>query len=284
MTADSRYITELVRQEDRDRFLTALFAPADRRDDLMALYAFNAELARIRSSVSEMLIGRMKLQWWKDAVENIYAGNGAPKGHPVAEALGRIIIRHNLSGVHFETMFAAREKDFEEIEPSSNPTNAKSLESYAENTASRLTCLVLQLLGVEKETSYQAAQHVGVAYALTGILRAVLMHARENRLYLPQDRMAAAGLTGLQDVHLRRNSQALAAIIKELAATASAHVTRARTIKVEPTAVPALLIATAAEHHLKNLERAAYDVADARVIFSRVGVLSLIWKAWRGKF
>ncbi|MBM3571296.1 MAG: squalene/phytoene synthase family protein, partial [Alphaproteobacteria bacterium] len=33
----------IARRHDRERFLCALFAPGDRRDDLFALYAFNHE-------------------------------------------------------------------------------------------------------------------------------------------------------------------------------------------------------------------------------------------------
>ncbi|MEX2008823.1 MAG: squalene/phytoene synthase family protein, partial [Dongiaceae bacterium] len=40
-TSGLSYGAAEVRRGDRDRFLTALFAPADRREALFALYAFN---------------------------------------------------------------------------------------------------------------------------------------------------------------------------------------------------------------------------------------------------
>ena len=65
---DASYCANILRRQDPDRYLTALFAPADRRPDLFSLYAFNLELARARESVSEPIMGRMRLQWWRDAL------------------------------------------------------------------------------------------------------------------------------------------------------------------------------------------------------------------------
>ena len=70
------------REGDPDRALSALFAPRDARSDLFALYAFNVELARIAEQVSEPHLGAIKLQWWRDAVDQ--AAYGVTTGQPVA--------------------------------------------------------------------------------------------------------------------------------------------------------------------------------------------------------
>ncbi len=64
----------LLRRYDYDRFLTGLFAPAGRREALYAVYAFNLEIARTREAVSEPMLGQIRLQWWREAIEEIYAG------------------------------------------------------------------------------------------------------------------------------------------------------------------------------------------------------------------
>src|ERR1700730_69402 len=74
-------IAALVRRHDPDRFLTALFAPPEKRDALLTLYAFNHELARAREAVSEPPLGLIRLQWWREVVE------GARRRHEVAEPL-----------------------------------------------------------------------------------------------------------------------------------------------------------------------------------------------------
>ena len=65
---------------DNDRFLTALFAAAAEREALFALYAFNIEIAKTRETVSEPLIGQMRLQWWRDAIDEIF-GDGPVRRH-----------------------------------------------------------------------------------------------------------------------------------------------------------------------------------------------------------
>src|SRR2546423_10115237 len=74
----------LVRAADRDRFLTTLFAPAEHRPALLALYAFNLEVARVREIVHEPLAGEIRLQWWNDVLEGERRRAGARR--PVAAA------------------------------------------------------------------------------------------------------------------------------------------------------------------------------------------------------
>jgi phytoene synthase len=79
------YCEQLVREADKDRFLAGLFAPADRRDPLFALYAFNVEVARVRELVHEPLAGEVRLQWWRDALKE--QAHGEVRANPVADAL-----------------------------------------------------------------------------------------------------------------------------------------------------------------------------------------------------
>ena len=72
---------EQVRRQDRERYLTALFAPAERREDLFALYTFNHEVAKTAEVVSEAMVGRIRLQWWREAIAEIY--DGRPRAHGV---------------------------------------------------------------------------------------------------------------------------------------------------------------------------------------------------------
>src|SRR5438067_12532545 len=79
-------VAALVRRHDRDRFQTVLFAPAARREALFALYAFNSEIARVRESVTEPMLGQIRLQWWRENIAAAYDG-GAVRRHVVAEPL-----------------------------------------------------------------------------------------------------------------------------------------------------------------------------------------------------
>ena len=91
MDNDFTRCAALVREADRDRYLAALFAPADKRDALFALYAFNVEIARVRDVAREPMPGEIRLQWWREALEG--KRDGEARAHPVAAALRATLAR-----------------------------------------------------------------------------------------------------------------------------------------------------------------------------------------------
>jgi len=187
-TPDLSYSGQEVRKYDNDRFLTSLFAPAERREALFALYAFNLEIAKTREVVTEPVLGQMRLQFWRDGIEAVYADGSIPK-HAVMEPLAAAAKEHGLTRAHFDRLIDAREADLDDTPPA----NLSCLVNYAEVTGAPLVTLALETLGVRDETAQRAGRHIGIAYALTGILRAVPFHARQHRQLLPDDRMQAHG-------------------------------------------------------------------------------------------
>jgi NADH dehydrogenase [ubiquinone] 1 alpha subcomplex assembly factor 6 len=247
-------VAALVRHHDRDRFQTALFAPAARREALFALYAFNYEIARARESVTQPTLGRIRLEWWR---ENIAAAHddGPVRRHPVVEALTAVVREAGLTQAHFERLIEARESDFDE-EP---PADLAGLVDYAEGTSSRLICLALEVLGVRHPSASQAGCHVGIAYALAGMLRALPLRTAARPI-IPAD---IAGRNGFDpgNAHLMRGTVALRGAIGEIAAAAEVHLRSARGIgdAVPRAALPALLPAVIADRSLLRLKRAGYD-------------------------
>src|SRR6185312_5652950 len=110
LSADYRACRALVRAEDRDRYISVLFAPAAKRKYLFALYAFNAEIARVAEQVREPMMGELRLQWWRDAVDGHAAGDASR--NPVAHALIDTIKTCNLSRAYFHELLDARAFDF----------------------------------------------------------------------------------------------------------------------------------------------------------------------------
>src|SRR5215467_9957623 len=84
----------LVRAGDKDRWLATLFAPANRRAHLHALYAFNLEIARVRELAREPMAGEIRLQWWREVLAGTRLGEAA--ANPVAAAVVETIARHDL--------------------------------------------------------------------------------------------------------------------------------------------------------------------------------------------
>jgi len=197
-------MARLVRRHDRDRFLTALFAPAQARESLYALYAFNYEVAKTRESVRETMLGRIRLQWWREAVAAIY--DGGPIGHhEVTGPLAEAVAAHGLTRAHFDALIDAREADLDDRPPPS----LASLEAYAAATSGSLVLLALEALGVRGPDAEEAGRGIGIAYALAGLLRAVPFHAGARRLYLPADLIDAAGIDVERGIFSRNRSPAL---------------------------------------------------------------------------
>ena len=269
-----------VRRLDHDRFLCALFAPEAEREDLFALYAFNQEVARIREAVNEPLIGHMRLQWWRDAMDAIYAGD-APRHH-AALGLAEAVRRHGLTRAHFDRLIEARADDLDD----NAPLDTAALVAYAEETSATLTALSLEVLGQRDGVAGEAGRNVGIAWALTGLLRSVPFHASARRLYLPTSLTREMGLD-VTELFRRRSSPALAAVVSAIAEEALRHLAEARRLApdVPRRALPALLPAILADEYLKRLSRAGFDPFDERVQAAPVGgLVRLAFNAYRGRY
>ena len=251
----------LARAADYDRYLAALFAPVQSREALFALIAFNHEIARIPEAVSEPMLGRIRLQWWREALEAAYAGAPARR-HEVALPLADAIQTHGLDRAAFDALLDAREGD---LEPEAPPDLA-ALERYADATGGALTALMLQATGAERAAALEAARRVGTAWALIGTLRAAPRMAAQGRVMLPADLLAAAGLTA-EDVSAGRAFERWAAAAEPVARHAAALLDAARTARrtLPRQGRGVLSIARLADLYLDRLRRAAWDPRDPRV-------------------
>lgn len=148
---------------------------------MFALILFNAEIARVREVVSEPMLGRIRLQWWREAIDETYQGRG--RRHEVGEPLAAAIRSHGLSQEYFERLIAARERDLE----APPPENMAAFEDYAGESAAPLVSLALEAVGADAAALSELARHTGIGWALTGLLRALPHHAAEGRVMLPRD-------------------------------------------------------------------------------------------------
>jgi phytoene synthase len=161
---------------------------------------------------------------------------------------------------HFDRLIDARETDLAD-EP---PASFSALENYAEGSSSQLIYLALEILGSRRPVANEAGLHVGIAYSLAGLLRAMPFHARAGRQFIPADIAARSGLSEEDYRALRSSTPALRSATAELAAAASKHLASARAhrAKIPRSALPALLPAIVAQRSLVRLKRAVYDPFD----------------------
>jgi len=224
----------LVREGDKDRFLASLFAPAERRRHLFALYAFNVEIGRVGQVAHEALAGEIRLQWWRDALAG--PGHGDVRANPVAAALLDTVAHCGLPVDELIALIDAHGADLYE-EPM--PT-LQALEVYARDTAGRLFDLAALILDGTRVGL--AGTSSGIAYGLAENLRAFPYHAARGRIFLPLDMLERHGVT--RDFILAgKPSAGLATVLAELRARTREHLAEAERHwhSVAPAAMPALL-------------------------------------------
>ncbi len=277
---DLSYCGKEVRQYDPDRFATAMFAPHALRDGLFSLYAFNLEVAKTREAVSEPMLGEIRLQWWREAIDGIYAGT--PRRHEVVQPLAALIARHGLTRRYFDDLIDMRAQDLSD----DAPATLDALERYAEGTSSTLVWLTLEALDVRSDAAMAAGRHVGVAWALTGLIRAMRFHLSQRRVYLPDDLITRHQVDRRNLLELRPEP-AVAAAVKDIAALAGSHLQKARALRVDipKPAIPALLLASLADTHLQRVAKVGYDPFDSRLaVPSRFVGVRLAMRMMTGRY
>lgn len=272
---------ESVRRHDHARYLTTLFCTPEQRNLLAAVYAWNLEVAKTAETVSETTLGEIRLQWWSEGLSELWKGN--TRAHPVLQALEFGKEKLEGSAQSFERILDARSFD---LDPAP-PINLEALEDYAEATSAELISIALSALGAPPdEHERKVARHVGIAWALTGLLRAVPFHARQKRLYLPEDHLEVAGVQR-SDLFELRGSDQISGVVMRLARRAEGHLYEARkgAQGIGRRRHTPFLIAGLNDLHLKALQRADYDPFDSRLArLEGRGVWKISWNALRGRF
>ncbi|WP_374446185.1 phytoene/squalene synthase family protein [Stella sp.] len=268
---------ETARRQDPDRFLAALTAPADRREHLFAVLAFEHEIARTREVVSEPVLGEIRLQWWADMVAEIAVGGGARPPEPLA-ALRAAVAEGGVPPAVLAAMVEGRRRDLEE----GPPATLDALEDYARATGGAVGRALAAALG--QGAAAGAAVEVGTGWALTGILRALPFRTRHNEVFLPTEALAAAGLTP-HSVAAGRGGAGLAGIVRQVAARAEARFAAARAERPPAGLRPALLPARLARVHLARLAAAGHDpFAPALARPDGLRALRVAWGSWTGRW
>src|SRR5262245_14680955 len=133
-----------IQKYDYDRYLSVIFSPDDKRDDIISIILFHIEIARIKSKVSEPMMGLIRLQWWREAIEEIFDPERTPRRHNVVAALNVLVAKYELDKDDFMTVINAREKDLDD-----NPfATMQEFQDYLINTTYPINKLMLKVLRV----------------------------------------------------------------------------------------------------------------------------------------
>ncbi|CDO61206.1 Phytoene/squalene synthetase-like protein [Candidatus Phaeomarinobacter ectocarpi] len=175
-------VSEQLRRTDSDRFLSALFAPAESRPHLFALYALDQELKRIPGLVSEPMLGAIRFQWWRDTIGSIYQGEHP--GHELVPSLAAAIEAGSLPAEGFHNWLDAREDEMSELPFA----DLAAMESHARRAEGSIMTMAGTILGTadmaDKLSGFAAA------YGLVEMLKRFGSAAGNQIALLPADHIA----------------------------------------------------------------------------------------------
>lgn len=270
-------LAALARRNDPDRFLCALFAAPEKRETLFLLTAFNHELARARAATTNTMTGLIRLQWWRDVVEEAAAGT-PPRRHEVAQPLNEAIRSGLFQPEELLALVDAREAEVEEEMPSRD-----ALLAFLRSSAGGYAVVAGRVLGAPP-AAMPHLQAVGSAYGMAGLLRGTSILAGQGRCLLPSDLLEQTGLTPA-DVVRDPGTPAVATVARALAEQAQDSLRQARAALrgiLPRQAVAAALPARLAGRDLRHVLSAGWNPAQPPPPRGLGDRLAVMWGGWRG--
>ncbi len=251
------YCAAQVRAQDLDRFHLALCAPLPAQPSLLALAAFNLELARTAQRVTNADLGRIRLQWWRDVVASLGTSARA-QGHQVAKALATIATSADTLDLRaLNRMIDGREADLCQ-EPFAT---MEALRAYLAQTSGSLLVAQGRALGLAGHEGL--ANHLGCAFGFVGLARALAGGQAQT----------LRGLAGWHD--------APADTVADLAAQAQMHLDRARELGSQTELSQPLFALSATAHLVRRWLRALTRLPLGSPAYVRPLPLQLLRLSWR---
>jgi phytoene synthase len=250
MDDNYRHCETLIREADKDRYLATLFAPAEKRGPLFALYAFNVEIESVRERAREPMPGEIRLQWWRDVINGERTGEAA--ANPIAAALRDIIDHFSLPKQRLLDLIEAHSFD---LYDDPMPTY-EALEGYARKTSGTIFELAAAIAGTPAD---YAAERAGLAHGMTALLRSFALHASRRQFFVPvafleggatpeeafagQSSPFLVNALGMVRTRARENLEAFEALLPQLP------------VATMPPFLPVALV----PGYLSEMERSGYD-------------------------
>jgi 15-cis-phytoene synthase len=270
MPANLDHCTALVRETERDRYLATLFAPAEHRDALMALYAFNIEIARVREVAREPMPGEIRLQWWREVLSRERGGEAA--AHPVAAALLAALAQYGIDPKRLIALIDAHSFDLYD-----DPMGTlDDLDAYGAATQGTLLDVAAAILGAHNEP---VRRHAGIALAIAAMFTDFPRHASRRQLYIPVE-VLDRHKVDREQIFAGQGSDALRAAFAELIRHARRQLQAAQMAMPSAPMLPALLPAALVGSQLRSAERPGYQPFQP-MPFSLLRRQWLLWRAAR---
>lgn len=272
-TSAATFCADLVRTHDFDRYASTLFVPADKRRPLLALYAFNSEVSRVRDQVKQALPGEIRLQWWTDALAGV--GHGDVEQNPVAAELLLAARSFDLPVDRLTRLIDAHVFDlYNDPMP-----DLAVLESHFRDTSGTLFACAARILGDASDAVDHVAEHAGLAQGVTRITARLPYDAARSQLYLPLDMLQQNGgsehefFAGKLTPAIRETLDQLIKGAQEQLAVADGMLA-----DVAEPARAAFLPMALVKHDLAQIAEASFDPFEL-YLRSRLRTLWTLWRA-----
>jgi 15-cis-phytoene synthase len=273
----AEFCAGVVRSHDFSRYASTLFVPAPQRRALLAVYAFNVEIFRVRDQVSQPLPGEIRLKWWTDMLAG--AGHGGVEGNPVAAELLLAIQTFDLPVERLSRLIEEHQFD---LYNDPMPTMA-ALEGYIDDTSSALFSLGAAIGGWQSPEIEHLARHAGLAQGIAQVMTALPLDASRRQLFVPLQLLASHG-SGIEEVFAGRETPKLRAALDQLIGEAREHLKTALSLladappELRPVFLPLALVAS----DLTRMSRADSDPF-VPYVTSRLRTLWTLWRASRSR-
>lgn len=271
------YCADLVRSHDFIRYGATIFLPAEQRRALLALYAFNVEITRVRDQVTQALPGQIRLQWWIDMLAG--QARGSSEGNPIAAELLLAIRGFDLPA---ETLSRLIEEHQFDLYNDPMPTMA-ALEGYLNDTSSALFALAARAVAPPLPQIEHLARHAGLAQGLVQVIARLPYDASRHQLFLPQQVLTSHG-SDVEEVFAGKQTPCLRAAVVQLLGEGRQHLDAALSLLADvPREVrPVFLPLAVVKRDLALLMRADRDPFVPQIP-SRLSTLWTLWRASRSK-
>lgn len=279
MTDPHQYCQDKAAASGSSFYYSFLFLPPERRRAITALYAYCREVDDVVDECADPGVARTKLAWWREEVSRIYTGKAQ---HPVARALADVVGTFDITREQLLTVIDGMAMDLEY----NRYPDFDTLKTYCHRVAGIVGLMSARIFGYTDPRTLDYAAELGLAFQLTNIIRDVGEDARRNRVYLPLDELAQAGIEVSQVVHGSAEIQMRDAFHKLMERQVDrALATYASAFTKLPAAdrkaqLPGIIMAAIYRTLLEEIRADGCRVLTQRTSLTPLRKLWIAWKTW----
>jgi len=272
MTPDE-YCQDKAAKSGSSFYYSFRFLPPIQRQAIIALYAFCREVDDTVDEISDADIARVKLEWWREEIQNTFKGEAT---HPVGKALEVALTSFDLHEEYFMEIIDGMAMDLDQFSYS----DFSQLALYCHRAASVVGLLSVEIFGYQNRKTLTYAENLGLALQLTNIIRDVREDAERGRIYLPQDELERFNVKA-DDILSLKSTPELTALLEFQTARAKQYYQQAmNALPAEDryTQRTGLIMAAIYEATLDEIVKDNFQVMKQRVSLTP---LRKLWIAWR---